>query len=76
MNLMLFEDLIMRLSQMNVQVGLVLAALGLATALLAKRIARLVKQTKNIEPSDKVLLTCKAFGLIMICVALILMIIE
>ena len=76
LNLMLFEPLAMRLAQMNVQVGLVLAALGLATALLAKRIARWVRQKKDIEPSDKVLLACKALGLIMICIALILMIVE
>lgn len=76
MNLMLFEDLMTRLGLLNVQVGLVLASLGLATALLAKRIARWVRQTREIEPSDKVLLTCKAFGLVMICAALILMIIE
>ncbi|MFA6860026.1 MAG: hypothetical protein WCR30_01400 [Clostridia bacterium] len=76
MNLMLFENLTTRLSQMNVQVGLVLAILGLGMALLAKRIARLVRQKKEIVSDDKVLLTCKAFGLVMICVALILMIVE
>ncbi len=57
-------------------VGLVLAALGFAFALLAKRIAKAVRQSSEIEPNDKVMLIFKALGLVCIVIALILMILA
>ncbi len=57
-------------------VGVVLAALGLAFALLAKRIAKAVRKTSEIDPNDKVMLIFKALGLVCIVIALILMILA
>ena len=64
------------LSQELVIVGMVLAAVGLAFALLAKRITKVVRKSSEIEPTDSVMLILKAFGLICIVVALILMIVA
>ena len=64
------------LSQELVIVGMVLAAVGLAFALLAKRITKVVRKSSEIEPTDSIMLILKAFGLICIVVALILMIVA
>ena len=74
--MLLFVDLLTRLSQVNVMVGLILAAIGLAVTFLARKVARVVRKEKDIPNNDNVYLICKAIGLVMICVALIVMIIE
>ena len=60
----------------NIVLGIVLAAIGFAFALLAKRIAKAVKKTSDIEPTDNVMLIFKAFGLVCIVVALVLMVVA
>lgn len=69
-------DLVERLSQTNVIIGLVLAALGLALSFLAKRIASVAHKTDEVSDDDKIFLGIKAFGLVMILVALIILVIE
>lgn len=75
MNLMLGTNtLIDFLSQELVIVGICLAAVGVAFALLAKRIAKVVRKSSEIQPTDTVMLGFKAFGLVCIVVALLLII--
>lgn len=74
--MLLFVDLLTRLAMPNVITGLVLAALGLAITFLARKIARVIRKEKDIPNNDNVYLICKALGLVMICVALIVMIIQ
>ena len=73
--MLLFVDLLTRLAMPNVITGLILAAVGLAITFLARKIARVIRNKKQIENNDNVYLVCKALGLVMICVALIVMII-
>lgn len=74
--MLLFVDLMERLLLPNVLTGMILAAVGLGVTFLARKIARVVRQKKDIPNDDHVYLTCKALGLVMICVALIVMIIK
>ena len=75
MNLILGTNtLIDFLSQELVIVGICLAAVGVAFALLAKRIAIVVRKSSEIQPTDTVMLGFKAFGLVCIVVALLLII--
>ena len=74
--MLLFVDLLTRLAMPNVITGLVLAALGLAITFLARKLARVIRKEKEIPNNDNVYLICKALGLVMICVALIVMIIQ
>ena len=74
--MLLFVDLLTRLAMPNVITGLVLAALGLAITFLARKIARVVRKEKEIPNNDNVYLICKALGLVMFCVALIVMFIQ
>ncbi len=74
--MLLFVDLLTRLAMPNVITGLILAALGLAITFLARKIARVIRKEKDIPNNDNVYLICKALGLVMICVALIVMIIQ
>lgn len=73
-------NLIVRISKMHVMIGLILAAIGFATILLARRIARVSRKEENrdkpVENNNKVYIAIKAFGLVMLLVALIIMVFE
>ena len=60
------------LGQTHVIMGIGLAMLGIALAILAKRIAKFVRKTNELQDDDKIVLTCKTIGLVFALVALIL----
>ena len=60
------------LSEMHVMMGIGLAMLGIALAILSKRIAKAIRKTDELEEDDKIILICKTIGLIFALVALIL----
>ena len=66
-----------RLSRVHVIVGLVLAILGFSLTLLARRVASVARPEEErklpVENNNKVYLIMKAFGLIFLLVALIIM---
>lgn len=70
------ERFLERIQMPNVIVGLVLAMIGLGAVLLARRITRAVRKTDKIDTSDHVYLWIKGFGLVALCVAMIIMIIK
>lgn len=76
MNFLLENSVFDLLKSETVVIAVVLASIGLALAMLATRIARAVRGTSVIEPSDKVMLIFKAFGLVCIIVALVLMVVA
>ena len=55
--------------------AMALAALGIACALLAKKITRLVRKTQEVSPDDKILLYIKVAGLAGILAGCILLVI-
>lgn len=75
-----FTSFLIRLQKPHVIVGLILAVLGLATIFLARRIAFVARKEeekdKPIENDNKVFITIKAFGLVMLLVSLIIMVFE
>ena len=73
--MLLFVDLLTRLAMPNVITGLVLAALGLAITFLARKIARVIRKEKEIPNNDNVYLICKALGVVMVLVALMVRIV-
>lgn len=76
MNLMLsfWSTLSERLQLPMFTAGIVLAVLGVAIGVLAKRITRVVRKSNTIEDNDKVLVSLKLVGLILLFLALILLI--
>lgn len=76
MKSVLAVGLITRLSQINVIVGIVLAILGIAISILAMRISKAIRKTNDVQPNDKLVLTFKSIGLLLIVVALIVLVIE
>ena len=60
------------LNQPHVLVGIGLAMIGIAVAVLAKRIARAIRKTAELTEDDKIVLTLKSVGLVFALVALIL----
>ena len=52
--------------------GVVLAAVGLATAFIAKRITKAIRHQDTIASNDKIYVSLCLFGLVLVLVALIL----
>ncbi|PKK95761.1 MAG: hypothetical protein CVV59_02095 [Tenericutes bacterium HGW-Tenericutes-4] len=75
-DMLLATGLIERLTMTNVILGIALAILGLWFSLLATRVARMVRKTSNVDPNDRVIITMKSFGLILILVALVIIVIK
>lgn len=71
MSMLLFVDLMTRLNQVNVIVGIVLAVVGLALAFLAKRITRAFRHNEEVADNDKLYITIKAIGLVLVLGGLI-----
>ncbi len=75
-----FTNFIVRIQKTHVIVGLVLAVLGFATILLARRIASVARKEElrslPVENNNKVYLILKAFGLVMLLIALIILVFE
>ncbi len=55
--------------------AIVFASVGIACALLAKRITKLVRKTEEVKPDDKVLLGMKIAGLALILIGFVLLMI-
>ena len=75
-----FTNFVARIQKPHVVVGLILAILGFATILLARRIASVARREENknkpVENDNKVYILIKAFGLVMLLVALIILVFE
>ena len=64
------------LQRPNVLIALVLAVIGIALSILARRIVCACKKTKQLPDNDSALVAVKIVGLVLILVGFILMIIE
>ena len=73
--MLMFVDLITRLSQANVIIGIILCSIGLGIVLLSRKYVGLNRNGKEIQEDDRNILIARALGLIMIVVAMIVMII-
>ena len=72
----IWNNLLDILMKTNVIVALVLAAVGVAVAVLSKRVAFAMKKTKDVNIAGNLILVLKGIGLILIVVALVLIIIP
>ena len=73
--MLMFVDLITRLSQVNVIIGIILCSIGLGLVLLSRKYVGTQRGGREIQEDDKAILLLRAMGLIMIVVAMIVMII-
>ena len=76
MSLLLDNNVWERLLQPNVLTGIILLVVGVIAAIFAKKITKLIRKSEKVEPNYRVLLTIKAFALVVILAALIVMIIQ
>ncbi len=76
MYLLLGRTLEQFLSEGLVIVGIALIAVGVAVGFLARRITRAVRQNNNIDNHDKLFLTLKITGMILILVGFLCIGIE
>ena len=76
MSLLLDNNILSRLTQTNVIVGLILLVIGIIFACFSGLITRKIRKTKKVDTSDKLYLSLKAFALLTVMAALISMIVQ
>ena len=76
MSLLLENNILDRFAQPNVVVGIVLLVIGVLVAIFAKKITKFIRKADKVEPNDRIMLTLKAFALLVILISLIVIIIE
>ena len=76
MSMLLENNILSRLTQANVIVGLVLLVLGIVIACFAGLITKKIRKTEKVNTSDKLYLILKAFALLLVMSSLISMIVE
>ena len=76
MSLLAFVDLLTRLNQVNVIIGIILAVVGLSVIFLAKRFTVAVRKTDDVDDNDKLYVTLKMIGLILVVAGMIVQVIQ
>ena len=76
MTLLLENNILTRLTQPNVIVGLILLILGIVLACMAGFITKKVRKVEKIQTSDKLYLILKATALLLVLTSLISMIVS
>ena len=71
-----FDNLLKRLQLADVMIAMCFAVIGVAIAVLAKRITRTIRKRNNIEDNDKILILFKAASLVLIFVAFLILVFE
>ena len=71
-----FDNLLKRLQLADVIIAMCFAVIGVAIAVLAKRITRTIRKRNNIEDNDKILILFKAASLVLIFVAFFFLVFE
>ena len=69
-----WENLLIRLQMPVIIVALACAIVGVALVILAKRIARAVRKSDNVQDNDNVLISLKAIGLILLFVSVLIIV--
>lgn len=64
------------ISQTNVIIGLSLVVIGIVVAMLAMRIARVVRRTNEVSANDSIVLAMRIIGFIFILAGCIISIIQ
>lgn len=68
------ENFVRRIQMPAIIVALVFAVVGVALAVLARRVARVVRKTNEISDNDSVLITFKALGLVCLFVSVLIIV--
>lgn len=76
MSMLLENNILTRLMQTNVLVGLILLVIGILLACLSGFITKKVRGVKKVNTGDKLYLILKAFALLLVITSLIAMIVE
>lgn len=76
MNIVLSMNLLEYIQKPNVLLSIMLAIFGVTFALLAKRITRAVRHTKEVRDDDIIMVTFKIIGLMLILFGLIFMVVD
>ena len=73
---MLGVSLIQFLNNPLIIIGLILLAFGISTVCLAKRITRVARQTNNVDTNDKIYVTFKVVGLLLMIAGVVLVAVD
>lgn len=70
----IFDEFVEWIGRIPVIVALVLCVFGVALAVLARRIARVIRKTNDISDNDKYYLTCKVIAAVLLFAALLIIV--
>lgn len=76
MSLLLDNNILSRLTQPNIIIGIVLLVIGIVLACMAGFITRKVRKVEKVNTSDKLYLILKATALLIVMCSLITMIVQ
>ncbi|MBE5757753.1 MAG: hypothetical protein E7345_02340 [Clostridiales bacterium] len=68
------DSLLLRLRMPAIIVALACAIVAVALVMLARRIARAVRKSDNIQDNDTVLITLKAIGLVLLFISVLIIV--
>lgn len=68
------ENFVRRIQMPAIVVALVFAIVGVALAVLGRRVARVVRKTNDISDNDSVLITFKAIGLVCLFISVLIVV--
>lgn len=69
-----WSNFVMRIQMPAVIVAVVLAAVGLGLALVARKVAEVCRKTKEIEDNDSIMVTFKVVGMLLLFVAVMIIV--
>lgn len=71
-----FSGLGAMLKSVEVIIGISFAVFGVATAVLARRITRIIRKRNEIDDNDPSLISIKAIGLVFMLVAFLILVLQ
>ncbi len=71
-----FNNMGLMLKSVDVIIGVCFCVLGVATAVLARRITRIIRKRNDIDDNDPALIAIKATGLVFMLVAFLILVLE
>ncbi len=71
-----FSSMVDMLKSVDVIIAVCFAVLGCATAVLARRITRIIRKRNDIDDNDTALIAIKATGLVFMLVAFLILVLQ
>lgn len=69
-----FKGVVSMLKSVDIIIGISFAILGVAVAVLARRITRVIRKRNDVEDNDSALIAIKTIGLVLMLIAFLILV--